>query len=109
HAIGGCDINGVRMRGRHDENIGHRLALGILPGNRHPVRWNTHDFGTLECGKAKAFGKPAIVADVAADPPKGGVEYREAQIARREIERFITPEMSLAIAPDEAAWPDHDG
>src|SRR6185503_17298430 len=36
-AIGGGDEDGVRMRGRHAQNVRHGLALLVLPRNRYPV------------------------------------------------------------------------
>ena len=46
---------------------------------------------------------------MAADAADRRVEHGEAQIAGREVQCFIRPQMILAIAADQAARTDDDG
>jgi hypothetical protein len=81
----------------------------LLSRDGHPVGRNAYDVGALQGGQAEALGKPAIVADVAADPADGRSEHRKSEIARLEEEILLVPQVNLAEGANIAVRSDHHG
>ena len=72
-----------------------------------------NDLRALESGEARTFRIPLVPADLNADASVGGIEIREAEIARREIELFviegIVGDVHFAVFAEERAIGVEDG
>ena len=97
HAVGAGHGQAVAVSAGDRQRVRHRRAVRRLPRHRHPVGGHGHDVRAAHRQQPVDLGEPAVVADGHAQPAELGVEHRQAQVARFEIQVLVAPQVQLAV------------
>jgi hypothetical protein len=94
----------VGMRSSHCEIGRHACPARVVQRGRRPdpTGRDTDEVGTLLGDNPRSLGKPDIPAHQKADPAELGFKHRVTEIARREEQLFLVPQMGLPVLSDKS-------